>query len=153
MAFVLGMNGKAYIGDAVLEDTEDATIAGTTWTELDNVTDVTTNLETGEADITTRANNGWRATAATLKDGTVEFEMQWDPEDAGFTAIQAAWAASSEIAAAFMDGPIATPGSQGLVSNFTVTNFTRSEPLEEAMMVSVTLKPSSNTKWYTTPAE
>lgn len=44
---------------------------------------------------TTRANNGWRATAGTLKEGSIEFEMVWDPTDAGFTrqkAVRFAWA-------------------------------------------------------------
>jgi hypothetical protein len=35
-----------------------------------NVRDVTLNLETGEADVTTRANSGWKQTFATLKDGS-----------------------------------------------------------------------------------
>jgi hypothetical protein len=30
------------------------------WTALGNTRDVTLNLETGEADVTTRANSGWR---------------------------------------------------------------------------------------------
>ena len=55
------------------------------WTELDNVKDLTLNLETGEADVTTRGNQGWRATVATLKDGSIEFEMVWDTSDAGLT--------------------------------------------------------------------
>ncbi len=55
------------------------------WLALNNTKDVTLSLETGEADVTTRANNGWRATVATLKEATVEFEMVWDTADAGFT--------------------------------------------------------------------
>jgi len=58
---------------------------GGAWTELTNVRDVTLSLETGEADVTTRANSGWRATVATLKDASVEFEMVWDTADAEFT--------------------------------------------------------------------
>jgi hypothetical protein len=38
--------------------------------------------------------------------------------------------------------------AQGLVSNFVVTNFSRTEPLEDAIKVSVTAKPSSFTQWY-----
>ena len=53
--------------------------------------DVTLNLEAGEADVTTRANSGWRATVATLKEASVEFEMVWDTGDAGFTAIKNAF--------------------------------------------------------------
>ena len=42
-------------------------------------------------DVSTRGNSGWRQTLGTLKDGTIEFEMVWDPGDAGFTAIKDAW--------------------------------------------------------------
>jgi len=39
-------------------------------------------------------------------------------------------------------------GSQGVAGNFTVTNFSRNESLEEALTVSVSLKPSSYTNWW-----
>ena len=150
--FKLGMQCKLYFKTTLLTGAPD----GTGWTEVDNAKDVTLNLETGEADITTRGNNGWRATAATLKDGSIEFEMLWKPGDGAFDALQAAWAAAGEIAIAAMDGAIETgaenEGNQGLASNCTVTNFTRNEPLEEAVTVNVTLKPSSYTAWYTVPA-
>lgn len=147
MSFKLGMECKAYFFAAPLTTAWDGTGTPPSNTEMSNIKDVTLNLETAEADVTTRANNGWRATAATLKNGSVEFEMIWDPADTGFTQIQTAWANSEEIGLAFMDGPIDTTGSQGLVSNFTVVNFSREEPLEEAVRVKVTVKPSSFTAW------
>jgi len=110
------------------------------WSELTNVRDNTLNLEKGEADVTTRGNNGWRATVGTLKDGSVEFEMIWDPEDDGFDAIQDAYFNDALIALAILDGAIET--GTGLMADFSVTNFTRNEPLEEAMTVSVTAKPT-----------
>ena len=142
--FLLGMNAKIYQGPT---GTDLASL-----TEMSNVKDVTLNLEAGEADVTTRANQGWRATAPTLRECTAEFEMLWKPGDAAFDAIIAAWLAGSEISIAAMDGAIATEGKKGLVSNCSVTNFSRSEPLEEAVKVSVTLKPSSFTQWYVVPA-
>jgi hypothetical protein len=54
-------------------------------TEADNIKDVTVTMEAGEADIATRGNSGWRATAPTLRECTCEFEMVWRPGDAGFT--------------------------------------------------------------------
>jgi hypothetical protein len=146
--FKLGMNAKAYF-DTNLLDGATNTPDTLTWTEMDNVQDLTINLETGEANITTRANNGWRATAATLKDGSIEFTMQWKDSDAGFTAIKDAWLNSTEIAFMALSGDEATSGEQGLATNMTVTNFTRNEPLEEAITVNVTLKPSSHSQWYT----
>jgi hypothetical protein len=72
--FILGKDAKLYHGAA----------GSTPSTEMSNVRDVTLTLEAGEADVTTRANSGWRATAPTLRECTCEFEMVWDPADAGF---------------------------------------------------------------------
>ena len=113
-----------------------------TLTEMDNVKDVTLNLEAGEADVTTRANSGWRATAATLKEASVEFEMVWDTADAGFSAIKDAFFDGTNIDLAVMDGDIGQTGTQGLRAEFGITSFSRSEPLEEAITVSVTAKPA-----------
>jgi len=112
------------------------TWATPTWVEITNVRDVTLNLETGEADVTTRANAGWRATVGTLKEASVEFEMVWDTADAGFTAIKNAFFNNAVIGLQVLDG---TSG-QGLQADFSITNFSRSEALEEAITVSVTAK-------------
>ena len=145
MAHVIGLNAKLYY--------DPAGVGGGTWTELTNVRDVTLNLEKSEADVTTRANNGWRAMAALLKDGSVEWEMVWDTADAGFTAIKDAYFNNSLIGLAIMDGDITTPGSQGLQANFEVMSFSRSEPLEDALKVNVTVKPgyspSTPPEWVT----
>jgi hypothetical protein len=132
MSIRLGMQAKLYHGTA----------GATATTELTNVKDVTLNLETGESDVTTRASNGWRATIATLKNGSVEFTLIWDPDDAGFTAIKDAYFGNSAIAMAVLDGE----GGSGLDADFAVTNFTRNEPLEEAITVNVTVKPTYVTR-------
>jgi len=106
------------------------------------VRDVTLNLEAGEADVTTRGNAGWRATLATLKDGSIEFEAVWDNEDDGFTALQQAYFGNQTIEIAAMDGDITAPGSEGLRATMSVTNFSRNEPLEEAITANVTVKPA-----------
>ncbi len=109
---------------------------GGTWTALGNTRDVTLNLEAGEADVTTRANAGWRATVATLKEASVEFEMVWDTADAGFTAIKNAFFDNDPIGLQILDGA----AGQGLQADFSITNFSRNEALEEAITVSVTAK-------------
>ena len=129
MAIKLGM-------DAVLNYKTGGVGGGGSWTELSNVKDVTLSLETGEADITTRANSGWRATVGTLKEASVEFEMVWDTADAGFTAIKDAFFNNTEIGLQVLDGP----AGEGLEADFSITNFSRSEQLEEALIVSVTAK-------------
>lgn len=113
-----------------------------TWLELSNVKNVTLSLQKGEADVTTRANNGWKATAGTLKEGSIEFEMVWDTSDTGFTAIKDAYFNNTAIGIAAMDGGIASPGSQGLWADCMITDFSRDEPLEDAISVKVTAKPT-----------
>ena len=132
MSIRLGMQAKLYYG-----------AAGTSATsELTNVKDVTLNLETGEADVSVRASEGWRATVATLKNGSVEFTMIWNTEDEGFTAIKNAYFNNTAIALAVLDGE----GGSGLDADFSVTNFTRNEPLEEAITVNMTVKPTYVTR-------
>jgi hypothetical protein len=140
MALQLGMN-------AVLKHGTAGAIANTA---LGKVKNVTLNLETGEADVTTRGNNGWKATVSTLKDASIEFEMVWDTSDAGFTAIKNAYFGNSAIALLALDKDAA--GGQGLDADFMITNFTREEPLDAAITVKVTAKPTLSTRapqWHT----
>ena len=130
MATRLGLDAKLY------------RYTGTIWEEIANVKDVTLSLEKGEADVTTRANGGWRATVGTLKDASIEFQMVWDTGDAGFAAIQQAFFNNTPIEVAVMSGPITDVASEGLQATCDVLNFTRNEALEEALMVDVTLKPT-----------
>ncbi|HPM23983.1 MAG TPA: phage tail tube protein [Phycisphaerae bacterium] len=131
--FVLGMNAKLYHGTA----------GNPASTELTNVRNVTLNLEAGEADVTTRANLGWRATAPTLRECSVDFEMVWDPADAGFTAIKNAFLTNGLIALKVLD----QANGQGPDGDFSITSFTRSEELEEALTVSVTAKLAVFRSW------
>ena len=133
MAYKLGM-------DAVIKYGTAGTIAATA---LTNVRNVTLNLEKGEADVTTRGNGGWKATVATLKDASVEFEMVWDTADAGFTAIKNSYFNNTAISLLILD---AATGGQGLDADFMVTKFTREEPLDEAIVVKVTAKPTLSTR-------
>lgn len=117
------------------------------WAELTNVRDLTLTVEAGEADVTTRGNSGWRATLATLKEGTLEFEMVWEPGDAGFEAIKDAFLTGTVVGLAALDS--AGAAGEGLVADFSITNFSRAEPLEEAITVSVTAKVAVFSEWTT----
>ncbi|NBB84212.1 MAG: hypothetical protein GVY28_12510 [Alphaproteobacteria bacterium] len=133
--FILGMNGKLYHG----------TSGSTATTEITNVQDVTLQLEAAEADVTTRGNSGWRATAATLKEATLEFTMLWQPSDSAFAAIRDAFLNSTDIALLALD----QASGEGLDADFTITSFSRGEPLEEGMTVDVTAKLSTFREWAT----
>jgi len=137
--FLLGMNAKIYQG----------AVSGelTALSEMSNVKDVTLNLEAGEADVTTRGNQGWRATAPTLRECTVEFEMLWKPGDAGFEAIKTAFLSSGQLRLAVLTGASDASGTEGPLGDFSITNFSRNEPLEEGVTVSVTAKLAEFDQW------
>jgi hypothetical protein len=109
----LGLDAKLYRNTGVF--------ATPVWDLVGNVRDLTLSLEAGEADVSTRSNNGWRATVGTLKDASLEFEMVWDTADADFTAIRDAFFNNTNIEFAVMDGLITgagSSGSQGLRATF-----------------------------------
>ncbi|MDH4201493.1 MAG: phage tail tube protein [Phycisphaerae bacterium] len=143
--FLLGMNAKIYQGAAAADP---STLDPATLTEMGNVKDVTLSLEAGEADITTRANSGWRATAPTLRECSCEFEMVWKPGDAGFEAIKSAFLSAGTVALAVLTGAHNESGAEGPVGNWSITNFSRSEALEEAVTVSVTAKLAAFGQWF-----
>lgn len=157
MALKLGMNGKLYYEDGGYSP--DATagnkadLSGGAGTVVDLAKDVTLNLETGESDVTTRGNNGWRARVATLRDGGTEFQVLWDPDSTVFQDLISAWLTNDIMGFAVLDEVyLAETGAglhdgtgTGLVTNFSITNFTREEALEEAMMANVTIVPTYST--------
>ena len=135
MSVKLGLDARLYRNTGAY--------SSVTWNEVKNVKDLTLSLEAGEADVTTRGNGGWRATIATLKDGSLEFEMVWDTADDDFTAIRTAFLTNGQRSSSrSLMAPYNTAGSQGLRAAMAITNFSRSEPLEEAIKVSVTAKPT-----------
>jgi hypothetical protein len=108
-----------------------------TYTAAGNVRDVTFNGSKGEADVSTRAGNGWRAKLGTLKEGGLTFEVLWLPVDPFFVAVQAAWQNGTNLAMAILDGPLAT--GNGFEADMQVIDFEWSQPLEEGQLVSVTM--------------
>ena len=143
--YILGMNAKLYEGAISGTDTPTAITA---MNEVGNVRDLTLTLEAGDADITTRGNSGWRATAPTLRECTIEFEMVWKPGDTVFDAMLAAFLAGTQVELAALDGDKATTGSQGPKGSFGVTKFDRKEGLEDAIIASVTCKLSKWDQWF-----
>ncbi len=141
--FLLGMNAKAYQGAAGA--------ALSALSEMSNVKDVSLNLEAGEADVTTRANNGWRANAATLRECAAEFEMLWKPGDLIFQAVKKAYLTSGTIRMAFLTGAIDGEDAEGPVGDFSIPKFSRNEPLEEGVSVPVTAKLAVFDKWLEPP--
>lgn len=139
--YVLGMNAGLYQGAA-------GSTTPSSMSEVDNVRDVTLSMEAGEADITTRGNNGWRATAPTLRECTVEFQMVWKPGDTVFEAIKTAFLTAGTVALAVLDQKVGITGAQGPLGDFSITNFSRNEALEEAIVADVTAKLAVFVEWH-----
>ncbi len=122
MGYKLGLNAVLKIGTS----------------ELKNVKDVTLNLSTGEADVSTRANAGWRSTMATLKEASIDFTTLYDNSDTAFNALQTAFMGNTSV-------EVEVSGTGTFTATCMVTAFNISQPLEDACSVAVTLKPSGDT--------
>ena len=116
-----------------------------TWTECETASrtgrSAGRDRESGDADVTTRAAKGWRASVATLKEGTLEFEMNYDTEDEDFGAVQDAFFNNTPLAFFVSDG-----AGNGLDADWVITGFNVEQPLEEATTVSVTARPTVATR-------
>ena len=131
MSTVLGLDAVLYRGTAGAQGA----------TEVTNVKDLTLSLESGEADVTTRAAAGWKASIATLKQASLEFGMLYDTSDEDFKAFQTAYFSNTPMALFVSDG-----AGSGLDADFSITGFSVEQPLEEALSVSVTAKPTASTR-------
>lgn len=144
-----GYSGKAYKASAALADALAATATAATWTEWTGIISVNEGGGATSVDATTRANSGYKQTDVVLIDVAFDIEIFWDPSDTILVALQTAYHARTEVAMAFMDGAIATTGSNGRVSNFKVTKFLRDEPIDGLMMCHISVASSSCTSNYT----
>lgn len=131
MAIVLGLDAKLFRGTAGTQ----ATI------EVTNVKDVSLSLESGEADVTTRKAKGWKLSVATLKEASLEITILYDTEDEDFLAFKEAYFSNTPISLFVTDGDTT---AHGLDADFSVTGFTVDQPLEEAVTVKVTAKPTAS---------
>jgi predicted secreted protein len=137
MATVLGLDAVLFRGTAGAQGA----------TEVTNVKDLTLSLESGEADVTTRAAAGWKASIATLKQASLEFGMLYDTSDEDFKAFQTAYFSNTPMALFVSDG-----AGSGLDADFSITSFSVDQKLEEAVSVSVKAKPTASTRapqWVT----
>ncbi len=96
-------------------------------------------LEKAEADASTRANNGWRATVGTLKDASIEFTVLNKDGDSAFGLLQGLWSSGDPC-----DVGISDAGGT-LTLTCEVMTFNVNQNLEEVISADVTLKPTQST--------
>ena len=142
MSAILGMNCKLYYQTTGTRAAWPGTGPAPNLALIGNVKDLSLDLSVGEADVTTRGNNGWKATLATLKDGSVDFDMVTDASDTPFTALQTAFLAGTTVAFAILNGLSTVTGTQGLWADCTITNFSQEQNLDGAVTTKVTIKPT-----------
>ena len=127
MSTIIGISAVLYYGAAGARATEEAT----------NVKDLSLSLEVGTADITTRAAKGWRVKKATLKEGSVEWGMNYDTEDAFCVDVIQKFITGDAISLFVSDG-----AGEGLDADWIITNCSMEQPMEDAVTVSVTAEPT-----------
>ena len=145
MSHVLSENAKLYYNAG--------TYASPTWTVINNIKDVTLNLDKDEVDVTTRGSGGFKEYVDGLIDATVDFGMLWDTTDAAFTAFQTAFFAKTAVEVLVLSGVYTAGAHQGLRATCMVKSFSRGETLGEALTVDVSIRPVKNSdhapQWYT----
>lgn len=103
--------------------------------EVTNVKDLTLSLETGEADVTTRAAKGWREYVGTLKEASLEFGMLYNTDDPDYQAFANAFLNNTPLKLSVTDG-----NGNGLSASWTITGFSWDQNLEEAQQINVTAR-------------
>lgn len=131
MGYQLGKNAKLYQGAAGAKATN----------LINNVKDLTLNLDSAEADVSTRGSD-YKLTAPTLKNLSIEFGMIVDPSDANYVAIKNAWLNNTPLAFLCLD----KEGGEGPDADFAVTAVPREEALEGVEMINVTIKPTYSSR-------
>ena len=148
MAIPFGKDAVLYYSSTALDGSVEASNAS--WTEYDNVRDVTGNYSAEMVDVTTRATAklGWAASAAVLNTGEVSFNMpQPASSDTTFDAVRDAWLNKTEVTMMALNGSSATSGKQGLAANFSVS-MAQNQPIKDVQSWDVTLTVSSYPEWY-----
>ena len=141
------------------------TWATPTWVEVDNVRDVNLPDEWNTAEFKTRGNTVIRH-KRTTRNRSVSLQMEHDPSvsanDANFEAFTDAMydesgdAGDGTIELALMNGDITVSDIQGVRGVWLVTKMDEAEPLEDAQLWDIEIKPAvvdgeNAVQWYEVP--
>ncbi len=114
------------------------TVASPTWTEIDEIGDLSLNgLGVNLAEIKRRANSWTKNLAALFSAISIEFTLMYGFDATTFDALRANFFAKTVEEWAVFDGPIATTDHQGLRVPVVLSEFPINQPLEEAVSQSV----------------
>ena len=123
------------------------------WNRYKAARDVTMAVSRNEVAVKNKGSL-WIKYLSGLRDALLDFEADWEPGDPVFDALQSAFWTEAPLDFLLLDGGIKKAGAQGLRAGFIVTKFERSEPLEDVMSVSVSLRLAADCEqdpeWVTT---
>lgn len=134
MSAIRGKDFKLY------RNTDDPYDISPTWSLVNNVKDLTRNVEKALADASTRVSSV-RQQVSTMIDVSIDFQMVYDG-GADVTAFEDAFWEETDIELAFLDALISVNGAKGLRGMFQVSKFTVNEALEDVGLVDVTVVPA-----------
>lgn len=130
----IGLEGKLYYNTGSFDVP--------TWVEV-KCRDLDLGDSKAEGDISHRG-SGIKLSRGTLKEISVEFQMRVKSGDTVLAAFRAAYDAGTPIDCAVLDGSIEEAGNWGYRGPWEVLGFDRHEPMEEGMMLDLTLKPTED---------
>lgn len=109
------------------------------------VRDVDLDQSMNTSDATTREDDGWENKAAGLRSWGFSTEAKWDPDDTVMQKVRQAYYSTppKKLRVKVLDE---TDGN-GPVGYVLVTDFSRSEPLEGIVTVSVTMEGCGKPSW------
>ncbi len=127
----IGIKGQTYLNTG--------THAAPIWNRCKFLRDVTMEITSAEAAVKNKGSMFIKYLSG-LVDVPLDFEGDWEPGNPVFNAMQKAFWSKEPLEFMLLDGGIKKVGAQGLRGGFAVTKFGRSEPLEEAMSLSASLR-------------
>lgn len=157
MAKILGRNCVAYLFDGgaspdyVFDLTATSgvyTLVEADWTVATEITGLDIDGSTATADVSTRGGGGYRQTVGTVKEGAVSFQL-FDESDPTLRVVQdqidKAYRDGTNLTWLFANGDLfpttATDAEdlRGFMATYSVTDFSESQQLEEAVTFNVSL--------------
>lgn len=119
-----------------------ATNASPTWVEVKECGDLSMpDFGINLAEVNIR-DSAWEMSLIGRLKAAVEFGLLYNPSNAVWQAIKAAFLARTPMMFAVMDQAIATIGAEGLKAFFNIESFPITQNLDETSMVDVRLSPA-----------
>ena len=125
----LGDDAKLYIGESK--------------TEVSIARNVSLELSTDEADVTTRGSGGWKEVVPTSKSASIDFDLVWDVTNEAFVELMRAFFFRKTLLVIAADGTY-TEGTAGtgLKAYCSVFKWSKNEKNGDIQTVSVSMKPT-----------